>query len=125
MIDFIAQNSALDSRMWLLVRYEDLVRTPLEAFARILAFLGIDSRSVDLTRLNAVPVWGSSFLGHTSGKWEWGVAAREQGFRPIGRWRSWPVDRQRDFIANAGSELRAFGYETSGLGPESGEGGTG
>jgi hypothetical protein len=33
-------------------------------------------------------------------------------FRPIERWRSWSAEREQEFIAIAGPELRGFGYET-------------
>jgi Sulfotransferase family len=113
MLDYMTRNRVEQGRTWLLVRYEDLVSTPLDTFERILAFLDIKSRSVDVDLINNLPVLGSSFVPRSTDRWKWEIAPQGEWFRPIERWRSWSTERQQEFIAIAGPELRGFGYETS------------
>jgi Sulfotransferase family len=113
MLDYMARNRAEQDRRWSLVRYEDLVSTPHDTLERILAFLDIKHPSIDLDLINDLPVLGSSFLPRSSDGWKWEIAPQGEWFRPIERWRSWLAERQQEFIAIAGPELRGFGYQTS------------
>ena len=94
------------------VRYEDLVSTPPDTFERILAFLDIKSRSVDVDLINNLAGPGLVVRPRSTDRWKWEIAPQGEWFRPIERWRSWSAERQQELIV-AGPELRGFGYETS------------
>jgi hypothetical protein len=69
-----------------------------------------DGRDVEESWRNAFPESSIDQVA-TGGFRE--VAPQGEWFRPIERWRSWSAERQQEFIAIAGPELRGFWLETS------------
>ena len=86
------------------VRYEDLVATPIETLTGLLQYLGLDSeeRTVDAMAAGASEV---------TPEMEWHRTA-DSSSRSIGRWRR-DLSPELQAVAQAafGPALEAFGYE--------------
>ena len=93
----------------LMLKYEDLYENPRQALDRVESHLRLCPGSIDLQKVSQLPVFGSSRLDG-GGDWSWSVERRSSGFRPIGKWKTWPQEKLRAVEAIAGGELRALGY---------------
>jgi protein-tyrosine sulfotransferase len=91
------------------VRYEDGVREPQQLMQGLLGRLELDPARFPFDRLDQLPVIGSS-TSDAEGASRWRPVARDASFNPIGRWRSWPRRRMKEFMAIAGDTLARAGY---------------
>jgi protein-tyrosine sulfotransferase len=91
------------------VRYEDGVREPQQLMQRLLARLDLDPARFPFDRLDHLPVIGSS-TSEAEGAARWQPVKRDPAFNPIGRWRSWPKRRMKEFMDIAGDTLARAGY---------------
>ena len=97
---------------WTLLRYERLAREPGRELLPTLGLLGAGPEAVDISVIDALPVFGSTDYGiGTDGEFEWRTARRTESFRPIGRWHGWSRSTKDLFKRLAGEELVALGYE--------------
>jgi hypothetical protein len=96
---------------WELVRYEDLVDLPQETFTGLLNFLGVESTAFDWSRLERLPVFGSSQCRDEKGNVTGKTVEKSAKFKFQGRWQNkWGWSRKRMFKKIAGKEMIALGY---------------
>jgi hypothetical protein len=115
-IDFMkGKEHAGRGKSWQLVRYEDLVTDPEKVARGIVKFLRIDESRFQWSKLNCLPVRGSSGIYDEQGKVSREAVDKPSDFSPIGRWREWSRWRKRRFKKIAGRELIELGYEAHGM----------
>jgi protein-tyrosine sulfotransferase len=100
-----------DGRNCRLIRFEDLVTDPVREVARAIEFFGLDPALYPFSKVDEVPVLGSSSFGRAHGEEvHWRPVPKDDSFDPLTRAQSWPLRRRRRFAWLAGSELRKMGY---------------
>ena len=105
------EQHAVTDHSYMLVRYEDLVREPIERVTAIIEFLELDAGLYDFGALSSLPVRGSSSFGRAPGHAiDWKPIKRTADFDPIMRWDSWTADQHRTFNQLAGRAMSGFGY---------------
>ena len=100
----------LRGKSWELVKYEDLVERPEETVRDLLNFLGINPINFDWSRLDRLPVHGSSQYPDENGQVTGRKLEKSENFKPVGRWQYWGWLRKRMFKKIAGKELISLGY---------------
>jgi len=103
--------ASVDGPRCRLIRFEDLIADPAREIARVLAFLGLDSVLYPFSRVDEIPVFGSSSFGRTDGEQvNWQPVPKDPSFDPLARAQSWPPYRLARFAWLAGAEQRRLGY---------------
>jgi hypothetical protein len=72
--------------------------------------LEIDRDAFDWTRLERLPVHGSSQYRDPSGQVTGKFVEKSADFKPLGRWQQWGWRRKRLFKSLAGQELIRLNY---------------
>lgn len=101
---------SLDGISWKYIKYEDLVAQPERVMRDMLPFLTIDVNLFDFSRLQDLPVIGSSFDRGGENKVHWNPIEKPRNFKPVGRWSNWGMWQKIIFKAIAGQELIRLGY---------------
>jgi protein-tyrosine sulfotransferase len=100
-----------DGRRCRLIRFEDLVADPAREMVRAIDFLGLDPELYPFSRIDEIPVFGSSSFGRAPGEGvHWRPVPKDASFDPLARARSWPRRRLERFAWLAGAEQRRIGY---------------
>lgn len=110
---FLASPSAQKhAGRFLLVKYEQLVETPRDEIERILDWAQLSIDRFDWARFASMPVRGSSFLRNEAGQHDFGQGVEKpaEGFRPLGRWKSWSPRRIASYRRIVGDVACRFGY---------------
>lgn len=94
----------------LVVRYEEAVSDPKTLVKRILHHTGLKPENYDFSKIEALPVRGSS-RSDTSDDQRWKPAEKTADFKPVNRWASWSARRKQRFSRIAGHTLESAGYE--------------
>ncbi len=94
---------------WKLIRYEELISEGSPVVPEILQFFGNKSEFT-WRDLQALPVYGSSYLGGKKGEFKWEVKSKPENFSSLGRWSLWDEDRKQKFKEIAGAELIRLQY---------------
>jgi hypothetical protein len=106
--------SPLASR-YLIVRYEDIYRSPREMGRRLFEFMEVPWDDAILDAVENAEVVGSSFYGaegrEDARKPNWTATPKSEAFQPIGRWSGWNGLRKKLFKRIAGRQLIQMGYE--------------
>ena len=111
-LDFMKSEggSTLQGKSWQLVKYEDLLERPTATITEFLGLLGIDPGSFDWSRVERLPVHGSSQYPDEAGTVTGEKLEKSEDFNPLGRWDHWGWRRKRLFKKIAGKELISLGY---------------
>ena len=104
-----AQRGSLDQR-WLLLRYEDVLLTPLKSAAPVLSLAGLNPDDLDPQKVDALPVRGSSTFGTGEQGVHWRPTAKDATFTPVRRWAGWTADQHARFNWVAGDAMQTLGY---------------
>lgn len=99
------------SRLWLKVRFEDLVRDERGCMTAILKGLGLDVDLYDFHRAGELKILGGSESAQKSGDLHWRSTEKPAGFDPTDRISHWTDEQREQFNRIAGEELRLLGYE--------------
>ncbi len=94
----------------MVVRYEQLQAGDAALVARMLEHGDLAPERYDFEAYEALPVRGSS-RSTAAAERTWSPQEKDQDFRPVGRWTSWPERRRARFDRIAGSVLERAGYE--------------
>lgn len=92
------------------LRYEDVVTDTRSAMRNLLERMGLQSNGYPFTKLDAMPVRGSS-RSKASDDTRWQPEAKTADFNPVRRWADWPAPRKARFDRIAGPSLRLAGYD--------------
>jgi protein-tyrosine sulfotransferase len=107
------QAEAARADRWRVVRYEDLVDDPEGELRAIFHFLELEPASYDFDAARNLPVRGSSAFGRRNGAVHWATVAKNEGFAPKERWRSWSAGQLERFDWLTAGQLAHFGYSAS------------
>jgi hypothetical protein len=113
-LDFVqGEGGALQGKSWQLVKYEDLLERPKATITELLRLLRIDPVSFDWSRVERLPVHGSSQYPDEAGTVTGRKLEKSEDFNPLGRWDHWGWRRKRLFKKIAGEELIGLGYASN------------
>ncbi len=110
---FAAEAESRTDLRFRVVRYEDLVEDPQTTIRDLLRFLDLPAEDAHIATMRQVPVFGSSFFRTDDGSLSWEPRAKDESFRPTKRYATWSTARHGRFLALAGREQAALGYELS------------
>jgi hypothetical protein len=92
------------------IRFEDLAEGD-DAYVRdLVAFVGADPDRLDVERVHALPVRGSSTFTGEGGAINWGEVPRTNEFRPTARAEHWDGALQSRYAWLAGEAAERLGY---------------
>jgi Sulfotransferase family len=98
---------------WRLVRYEDLLTHFDEELEAILRFCQLDPTKYDFEAARRLPLAGSSTERGGGEEVHWRPVERPPTFNGLERHAGWSEEQHREFNAEAGHLLAAFGYEAN------------
>jgi hypothetical protein len=108
-LDF-EKSAKTSNKAYIIVRYEDVFRDPLQQAARILQRFSLNIKEYPSEKAGDVPIYGSSTI-RENGKLHWKPVPRFEGFNPVGRWTAWTAEKKEIFKSIAGEVLVLCGYE--------------
>lgn len=97
--------SMAETDTYMLLRYEDLITDQVHWVKQCLSFLGLPHDNYPWSKLEALPVFGSS---DDKGKFE--IKAATDSFQPVNRWESLPAQEKDMFAYLNDTAMSYFGY---------------
>lgn len=99
------------SNRYFMLKYEELNTNANEELRKVFDFLNLDADLYPWSELDEAPVLGSSSFRGGEGKVHWNPIAKDQNFKPTGKWKNWSSRRKKVFKKIAGAQLEKLGYE--------------
>ena len=98
------------SKNHLIICYEELVENTVEILKKIFDHFSLDHSIYNFKKLEAMPIYGSSFIRDGKDKLHWNPVPVTKEFKKLCRWANWDKKQRRQFKDIAGETMNQLGY---------------